>query len=240
MAAVRAAAIRIRLRLHVRHFRDVLRRCTGGGAAVARSGGRERGADLRYNMEMALEDAFSGKTASIRVPTSIACEACSGTGAKPGTKPTACSTCGGHGRVRANQGFFSVERTCPTCAGPRQMIEDPCPNCPAPAASRVSARSRSTFRRASRTAPAFGLPMRAKPACAADRRAISTSSSRSSRTIFQRDGADLFCRVPISMPDLGRARRRDRGADARPATQARSRFPRAPRPASSSASRARA
>ena len=87
-------------------FEDIFGEMMGGRAR--RSGGRERGADLRYNMEITLEEAFSGKTAQIRVPTSITCDACSGSGAKPGSKPTTCATCGGSGRVRAAQGFFSI------------------------------------------------------------------------------------------------------------------------------------
>jgi molecular chaperone DnaJ len=98
----------------------------GGGP---RRSGRERGADLRYNMEVALTEAFSGKTAQIRVPTSITCNGCSGTGANPGTKPSACPTCGGIGKVRASQGFFTIERTCPGCHGRGEIISDPCSEC---------------------------------------------------------------------------------------------------------------
>ena len=86
-------------------------------------GGRERGADLRYNMEITLEEAFQGKTAQIEIPVSVTCESCSGTGAKAGTKPKNCSTCGGAGRVRQAQGFFTLERTCPGCQGRGQMID---------------------------------------------------------------------------------------------------------------------
>ena len=84
-----------------------------GGAARGRGGapGRERGADLRYNLEISLEEAFAGKAETIRIPTSITCETCAGSGAKPGSKPRPCSTCGGYGRVRAAQGFFAIERT---------------------------------------------------------------------------------------------------------------------------------
>ena len=92
-------------------------------------GGRERGADLRYNLEISLEDAFSGKTETITIPTSVACEACSGTGAKAGSKPRTCPTCGGIGRVRAQQGFFTIERTCPNCHGRGEVIDDPCDSC---------------------------------------------------------------------------------------------------------------
>jgi molecular chaperone DnaJ len=109
-------------------FEDIFGDMMGGGRRRS-SGGRERGADLRYNMEITLEEAYTGKTAQIRVPASISCTDCSGSGAKPGTQPVTCSMCGGHGKVRATQGFFSIERTCPTCQGRGQTIKDPCPKC---------------------------------------------------------------------------------------------------------------
>ncbi|MBO9715127.1 molecular chaperone DnaJ [Sphingomonas sp.] len=96
-----------------------------------RGGGRQarRGADLRYDMEIRLEDAFHGKKVDITVDVSSACEACDGSGAKPGTQAKGCATCGGHGKVRASQGFFTVERTCPACHGAGEVIADPCPKC---------------------------------------------------------------------------------------------------------------
>src|SRR3989337_2291930 len=90
---------------------------------------RERGSDLRYNMEITLAEAYQGKTAQIRVPTSVTCESCSGSGAKAGTAPTTCRTCGGVGKVRASQGLFTTERTCPSCQGRGETIETPCPSC---------------------------------------------------------------------------------------------------------------
>ena len=101
----------------------------GGGRRGGRGQGRERGADLRYNMEISLDEAFEGKTAQIRIPTSVTCEACSGTGAKAGTKPKTCATCGGAGKIRHAQGFFTLERTCPACQGRGQVIDNPCPSC---------------------------------------------------------------------------------------------------------------
>jgi molecular chaperone DnaJ len=109
-------------------FEDIFGDMMGGGRRRS-SGGRERGADLRYNMEITLEEAFTGKTAQIHVPASVSCTDCSGSGAKPGTQPVTCTMCGGHGKVRASQGFFSIERTCPTCQGRGQTIKDPCPKC---------------------------------------------------------------------------------------------------------------
>ena len=96
----------------------------GGGGNRA-----QRGSDLRYNMEISLEDAFAGKTVPIRVPGSVACEPCGGTGAEPGTKPQTCTTCSGIGKVRAQQGFFTIERTCPTCQGLGRMVKNPCRAC---------------------------------------------------------------------------------------------------------------
>ncbi|HEV2556563.1 MAG TPA: molecular chaperone DnaJ [Bosea sp. (in: a-proteobacteria)] len=162
--------------------------------------GRERGADLRYNLEIGLEDAFAGKNASIRVPTSIACEVCSGTGAKPGSKSRQCPTCGGHGKVRASQGFFSVERTCPTCAGRGEIIDDPCRNCQG--AGRVT-RDRTL----SVNIPAGvedGTRIRLAGEGEAGLRGGPAGDlyiflSIQPHAIFQRDGADLFCRVPIGL-----------------------------------------
>ncbi len=162
--------------------------------------GRERGADLRYNLEIGLEDAFAGKNASIRVPTSIACEACSGSGAKPGSKSRQCPTCGGHGKVRANQGFFSVERTCPTCSGRGEIIDDPCKNCHG--AGRVT-RERTL----SVNIPAGvedGTRIRLAGEGEAGLRGGPAGDlyiflSIQPHAIFQRDGADLFCRVPIGL-----------------------------------------
>src|SRR2546428_3877792 len=104
-----------------------------GMAGQRGRGGRERGADLRYNMEITLEEAFLGKTAKIEIPVSVTCESCSGTGARAGTKPKTCSVCGGAGRVRQAQGFFTLERTCPRCQGRGQMSADAWPSCSGPA-----------------------------------------------------------------------------------------------------------
>ena len=123
----RRARLRRRFRLDLlRYFRRLLRHGRRRGAPRR---GRERGADLRYNMEITLEEAYRGKTAQIRIPTSVTCEACSGSGAKAGTKPKTCATCGGAGKVRHAQGFFTLERTCPSCQGRGQVIDDPCASC---------------------------------------------------------------------------------------------------------------
>jgi molecular chaperone DnaJ len=108
-------------------FSDIFGDIFGGGGG----GGPQtyRGADLRYNLSLSLEDAVSGTTVKIRVPTMVKCEPCNGSGAKPGTSPETCSTCAGHGQVRMQQGFFSVQQTCPDCRGTGKQIKNPCTSC---------------------------------------------------------------------------------------------------------------
>jgi molecular chaperone DnaJ len=163
-------------------------------------GGTTRGSDLRYNLEITLEEAFSGKTANLSLPTSVTCAGCGGSGAKPGAKPRACPTCGGYGRVRAQQGFFSIERTCPHCHGQGEMIDNPCTQC---AGSGRVTRERSL----SVNVPAGvedGTRIRLAGEGEAGLRGgppgdLYIFVSTKPHPFFQRDGADLFCRVPISM-----------------------------------------
>src|SRR5207245_2690883 len=171
-----------------------------GGGRRGRAGGRERGADLRYNMEITLEEAYSGKSAQVRIPTSVTCEACSGSGAKAGTRPKPCPTCGGQGRIRHAQGFFTLERTCPACQGRGQVIDNPCPSCSG--SGRVMReRTLSVNIPAGvedgtriRLAGEGEAGMRGGPA--GD---LYIFLSIKPHEFFQRDGADIFCRVPISM-----------------------------------------
>jgi molecular chaperone DnaJ len=169
----------------------------GGGS---RGTGRERGADLRYNMEISLEEAFAGKEAQIRIPTPVTCEACSGTGARTGTKPKACPHCGGSGRVRHQQGFFTLERTCPGCQGRGQVIEDPCPSC--------SGSGRVTRERTLSVNIPPGVEDGTRIRLAGEGEAgvrggpagdLYIFLALGNHEFFQRDGADLYCRVPISM-----------------------------------------
>ncbi|HEY7385408.1 MAG TPA: molecular chaperone DnaJ [Beijerinckiaceae bacterium] len=164
------------------------------------SGGRERGADLRYNLEITLEEAFEGKTATVKIPTAITCEACSGTGAKPGSKPRQCPTCGGHGRVRATQGFFSIERTCPNCHGRGEVIDDPCESC--------GGAGRITRERTLSVNVPPGVEDGTRIRLAGEGEAglrggpsgdLYIFLAMKPHQFFQRDGADLFCRVPVSM-----------------------------------------
>jgi molecular chaperone DnaJ len=100
-----------------------------GGSGGGRRSQVYRGADLRYNLELTLEEAVRGTEVRIRVPTAVRCDTCQGTGAKAGTTPVACATCGGHGQVRMQQGFFSIQQTCPSCRGAGKVIKQPCPDC---------------------------------------------------------------------------------------------------------------
>lgn len=171
-----------------------------GGGRGPRGSQAQRGADLRYNMEITLTEAFSGKTAQIRVPASIACETCNGSGAKPGSSPKTCSSCGGAGAVRSQSGFFTVERTCPTCQGRGQVISDPCQACHGQ--GRISKE-----RTLSVNIPAGvedGTRIRLASEGEAGLRGgppgdLYIFLSVRPHEFFQRDGADLFCKVPLSM-----------------------------------------
>ena len=113
-------------------FSDVFGDVFGDIFGAGRGGGGprvQRGSDLRYNLELTLEEAVAGTTVRIRVPTLVNCAACGGSGAKKGTSPRQCGTCHGAGQVRMQQGFFSISQTCPTCRGRGTVIEDPCPSC---------------------------------------------------------------------------------------------------------------
>ncbi len=171
-----------------------------GGGRRGRGSTRERGADLRYNMEITLEEAFNGKAAQIRIPTSVTCEACSGTGAKAGTKPKACPTCAGHGKIRHAQGFFTLERTCPACHGRGQVIDSPCPSC--------TGSGRVTRERGLSVNIPPGVEEGTRIRLAGEGEAgvrggpagdLYIFLSIAAHPLFQRDGADLHCRVPISL-----------------------------------------
>ncbi len=182
-------------------FDDLFGEFMGGrrGSPRGRST-RERGADLRYNMEISLADAYTGKNAEIVVPTSVACETCSGTGSKPGTKPTTCPTCAGHGKVRASQGFFTIERTCPACQGRGEVIQDPCGDC--------SGSGRITKERKLAVNIPAGVEDGTRIRLAGEGESglrggpagdLYIFLSIHPHEFFQRDGADIFCKVPIAM-----------------------------------------
>lgn len=180
-------------------FDDLFGEFMGGRRSRTRSG-RERGGDLRFNMEITLAEAYHGKQAQIRVPTSVTCEACSGTGSAGGAQPVSCRTCGGYGRVRASQGFFTIERTCPVCHGSGAVVENPCDQC--------SGTGRQTRERTLSVEIPPGVEDGTRIRLAGEGEAglrggppgdLYIFLSIEPDELFRRDGADLFCRVPISM-----------------------------------------
>ncbi|MBU3260479.1 molecular chaperone DnaJ [Roseovarius sp. PS-C2] len=181
-------------------FDDLFGDFMGGGRA---GGGRQRaarGSDLRYNLRVTLEEAFNGSQKTINVPTSVQCDACNGSGAEGGAEPTTCPTCSGMGKVRAQQGFFTVERTCPTCSGLGQIIKNPCNTChgqgrvekeralnvniPAGVETGTRIRLAGEGEAGMRGGPAGDLYIFIEVA---------------KHDIFEREDTNLFCRVPVSM-----------------------------------------
>ena len=181
-------------------FGDIFGDIFGGGAGRARGGAQVyRGADLRYNLDISLEQAAHGFDTTIRVPSWDECDTCHGSGAKPGTSPTTCGPCGGHGQVRMQQGFFSIQQTCPKCHGTGKVIPDPCTTCSGsgrikrnktlevkiPAGIDDGMRIRSTGN---------GEPgMNGGPP--GD---LYVEIHIQQHAVFQRDGDDLHCEMPIS------------------------------------------
>ena len=181
-------------------FGDVFGDIFGGGGGGRSRSRAYRGSDLRYNMELNLEEAVAGTTVKIKIPTLIACKTCSGSGAKKGSQPTGCSTCGGTGQVRIQQGFFSVQQTCPHCHGIGKVIKDPCHDCHGQ--GRVEERKTLSVKvppgvdngdrirlsgegeAGENGGPAGDLyvQMHVKP-----------------HAIFERDGSNLICAMPISV-----------------------------------------
>jgi molecular chaperone DnaJ len=181
-------------------FADIFDEMFGEFMGGGRGGGAQRGTDLRFNMEISLEEAFEGKTTEIRVPSSVSCDSCAGTGAAKGSSPVTCGTCKGRGRVRALQGYFTIERTCPNCHGIGRVIEKPCTNC----------------RGAGRTEKTKSLKVNIPPGVEDGTRIRLTGEGEAGirgaapgdlyiflglrpHRLFQRNGADIHCRAPIPM-----------------------------------------
>ncbi|MEY4722043.1 MAG: molecular chaperone DnaJ [Pseudomonadota bacterium] len=169
----------------------------GGGGGRARA---QRGSDLRYNMRVTLEEAFRGVQKTINVPTSVACDTCRGTGAEGGAEPVTCPTCSGMGKVRAQQGFFTVERTCPTCNGMGQIVKNPCRSCHG--AGRIE-----KDRQLSVNIPA-GVETGTRIRLAGEGEAGLRGGPSGDlyifievreHALFQRDGVNLYFRIPVSI-----------------------------------------
>ncbi|MGR3485455.1 MAG: molecular chaperone DnaJ [Paracoccaceae bacterium] len=181
-------------------FDDLFGNFAGARQAGAGRGRASRGSDLRYNLRVTLEEAFSGLQKAVTIPTSVACGNCDGTGADDGSEPTTCPTCSGMGKVRMQQGFFTVERTCPTCSGLGQIIKNPCHVCggqgrvererqlsvniPAGVETGTRIRLAGEGEAGMRGGPAGDLYI-----------FIETRE----HDLFERDGTHLHCAVPVSM-----------------------------------------
>lgn len=171
-------------------------RGAGGGGARARA---QRGSDLRYNLRVSLEEAYKGVQKTISVPTAVACEVCHGSGAEGGVEPVTCPTCSGMGKVRAQQGFFTVERTCPTCNGAGQIVKNPCKAC--------GGQGRVEKERALSVNIPAGVETGTRIRLAGEGEAglrggpsgdLYIFIEVKDHPIFQRDGVNLYCRVPVS------------------------------------------
>ena len=182
-------------------FGDVFGDIFGGGGGGGHGGQRVyRGADLRYNLELDLEDAVRGTSVNIRVPTYVGCDECDGSGAKKGTKPTTCTTCGGQGQVRMQQGFFSLQQTCPRCHGNGKMISDPCGKC--------HGQGRIQKNKTLAVKVPAGVDNGDRIRLSGEGEAgenggpsgdLYVQISVREHKIFQRDGSDLYCDVPIAI-----------------------------------------
>lgn len=179
-------------------FGDVFGEMFGGGRR--QSNGPQRGQDLRYDLEISLEQAYAGAEVEITVPAAMTCEVCEGSGAKPGTSPTVCGTCGGAGRVRATQGFFAVERGCPRCGGSGRLVLDPCSNCNGHGQVRrervLSVRIPAGVDDGARIRLAGEGDAGARGGPRGD---LYIFLSVTPHELFERDGLDLLCTVPVPM-----------------------------------------
>lgn len=173
-----------------------------GGAGGGRRGGPARGSDLRYTLELGLEEAVKGTSVKIKVPTLVSCKPCDGSGAKPGTKPKTCTTCGGVGQVRMQQGFFQVQQTCPTCRGKGKEIGEPCTSC------HGQGRTEETKTLSVKVPPGVDTGDRIRLSGEGEAGTdggptgdLYVQVSVKEHEFFQRDGKNLYCEVPISIFD---------------------------------------
>jgi molecular chaperone DnaJ len=179
-------------------FENIFGEFMNGQQARGRSN-MMRGSDLRYDLEITLEDAYNGKAVELRIDTTVNCEPCSGSGAKPGTAARTCNTCGGRGQVRAQQGFFVVERTCPVCRGAGEVIADPCEQC--------RGEGRVEKQRALQVNIPAGVDEGTRIRLSGEGEAGARGGPAGDlyifihlarHPIFQRDGTTLFARCPVS------------------------------------------
>lgn len=181
-------------------FGEVFEEMFNGGRGGRAGRGDQRGQDLRFNLEITLEQAFGGTEATVRVPSSVTCDSCRGSGAEAGSKPQQCPTCHGRGRLRAQQGFFTIERPCHTCHGAGQVIDKPCRTC----AGQGRVRREKTLKVNIPAGVEDGTRIRLTGEGEAGARGgpagdLYVFLSVRRHQLFEREGADIHCRVPISM-----------------------------------------
>ena len=178
-------------------FDDLFGDFVGGSR---RRGSGARGADLRYNLQISLEEAFTGKKAQIRVPTSVTCESCSGSGSEGGAEPTACPNCRATGRIRSQQGFFTVERTCPTCQGTGRIIKNPCRSCGGTGAVQREKTLAVTIPPGVEDGTRIRLSGEGEAGIRGGQPGdLYIFVSVVPHRLFRRDGTNIHCRVPIPM-----------------------------------------
>ncbi len=180
-------------------FEDMFGDFMGGGGR-GRSGGPMRGADLQYTMEMSLEDAYKGKEAKIKIPVNDSCDECNGSGAASGSGAQNCSTCNGAGRVRQQQGFFTIERTCPSCNGEGAVIKDPCKKCHGAGRVKKSKTLKVKIPAGVETGRRIRLSGEGEAGVRGGPRGdLYVMINVKPHKLFQRDAANLYCRVPITV-----------------------------------------
>jgi molecular chaperone DnaJ len=181
-------------------FADIFDEMFGEFMGGRRGGGAARGSDLRYNMEITLEEAFTGKAVEIQVPSAIACDSCNGTGGSGGAQPVECTTCRGIGKVRATQGFFTIERTCPTCQGSGRMIKTPCRSCGGSGRQKRDKTLSVTVPAGVEDGTRIRLAGEGEPGMrGAPSGDLYIFLSVQPHRLFQREGANIHCRVPLTM-----------------------------------------
>ncbi len=182
-------------------FQDLFNQVFGSGfASSRRRGGPQRGADLRYDLEVTLEEAYAGKEETLHVPQTVSCRSCDGTGAAPGTRPETCETCGGHGRVRAQQGFFTMERTCHTCQGRGTIIRKPCRVCGGSGQVKEERKIAVKIPAGVESGMRIRLAGEGEPGIGGGQRGdLYIFVEVVDHEIFERDGVNLYCRAPVPM-----------------------------------------
>ena len=179
-------------------FGDFMGRGGGGGGGRSRA---QRGSDLRYNMRVSLEEAYTGSQKSITVPTSVTCDICHGSGAEGGAEPVTCPTCNGMGKVRAQQGFFTIERTCHQCNGMGQIIKNPCKTCGGQGRVQKEKQLSVNIPQGVETGTRIRLAGEGEAGLRGGPNGdLYIFIEVKEHALFQRDGVHLFCRVPVSMP----------------------------------------